>query len=312
MKILMTAIGKRVALVKHLMVDNVVIGVDASSDNACKNFVHKFYQIPKCNEQNYIEKLLEICEKEKIECLIPLYEGEFQILLKNKKRFSDINTVLLASDIEIVELFSYKKLVFEFLYKNDIKTPFVYEKVQDIEYPVIVKPNNGMGSIGVFKAKNKKELDFFSEYVENSIVQKYVDGIEYTIDSFCDLQGNPIYIVPRVRIEVRCGEVSKSKTVKNEILINKTRELIKLINKTYNNGLRGPLTFQFIEKNGEYYFLELNTRFGGGVPLTFRAGANYSKVLSNMLKENLEIYSTDFEEITMYRYDDAVFEGENI
>ncbi|MGL5820575.1 MAG: ATP-grasp domain-containing protein [Sarcina sp.] len=312
MKILITAVGKRVALIRHLQQDNEIVGVDASFDNACKKFVDKFYKIQKYDEENYIEKLLEICEKEKIECLIPLYEGEFQILLKNKKKFSNIDTVLLASDIEIVELFSYKKLAFEFLYKNKIQTPFVYEQIKNETYPVIVKPNNGMGSKNVFKAKNKKELEFFKEYVEGSIVQEYIEGIEYTVDVLCDLNGNIVFTVPRIRLEVRSGEVSKSRTIRNEQLITKTKEIISIINKNYDNGLRGPLTFQFIEKNDEYYFLELNTRFGGGVPLSFRAGANYSKALNDMVKGKLETYSKKFKEITMYRYDEAVFEREDI
>ena len=307
MNILITAIGKRVALIKHLKEYNKVIGVDSSTDNACREFVDTFYEIPKLNEKNYLDKLLKICEKEKIKCLIPLYEGEFPILLENKEKFLNIGTVLLASDKEIVELFSYKKKVFEFMDKNQIKTPKVYSDYKNLEYPVIIKPDNGMGSMGVFKGRNQKELEFFKGYVEGSIVQEYIAGTEYTVDVLCDMYGNYIYIVPRERVEVRSGEVSKSKTARDLSLVEETKRIIKLINSNFSNGLRGPLTFQFIKRNNEIYFLELNTRFGGGVPLSLEAGANYSMMIKDIIENKECEYISEYEEVSMFRFDDAVF-----
>lgn len=80
-------------------------------------------------------------------------------------------------------------------------------------FPVIVKPLDGMGSSNVFRAENTEELAFFTRYVENPIVQSCAMGTEYTIDVLCDEQGTPVYIVPRIRLEVRSGEVVKSRTV---------------------------------------------------------------------------------------------------
>lgn len=307
MNILVTAIGKRVGLIKHLKQNNRIIGTDASEDNACREFVDVFYKIPKYNEKNYLDKLLEICEKEKIKCLIPLYEGEFSILLENKEKFLSIGTVLLVSDKEIVELFSYKQRVYEFMKSNNIVTPEVYYDYSNLDYPVIVKPDNGMGSMGVFKVRNEKELNFFKEYVSGSIVQELIAGIEYTVDVLCDMKGNYIYIIPRERVEVRSGEVSKSKTIKDIQIVEETKKIINIINANFNNGLRGPLTFQFIKSGEELYFLELNTRFGGGVPLSFEAGANYSEKLKDIIKGESLSYIDDYKEISMCRYDDAVY-----
>lgn len=307
MNILVTAIGKRVGLIKHLKQDNRIIGTDASEDNACREFVDVFYKIPKYNEKNYLDKLLEICEKEEIKCLIPLYEGEFPILLENKDKFLSIGTVLLVSDKEIVELFSYKQRVYEFMKSNNIVTPEVYYNYSNLDYPVIVKPDNGMGSMGVFKVRNEKELNFFKEYVSGSIVQELIAGIEYTVDVLCDMKGNYIYIIPRERVEVRSGEVSKSKTIKDIQIVEETKKIINIINANFNNGLRGPLTFQFIKSGEELYFLELNTRFGGGVPLSFEAGANYSKKLIDIINGESLSYIDDYKEISMCRYDDAVY-----
>ncbi|MGL4452586.1 MAG: ATP-grasp domain-containing protein [Sarcina sp.] len=307
MNILVTAIGKRVGLIKHLKQDNKIIGADASSDNACREFVDVFYEIPKYNEKNYLDKLLEICEKEEVKCLIPLYEGEFPVLLENKDKFLSIGTVLLVSDKKIVELFSYKQKVCEFMKANNIETPEVYYSYDNLNYPLIVKPDNGMGSAGVFKVRNQRELEFFKDYVDNSIVQEFISGTEYTVDVLCDMRGNCIYIIPRERVEVRSGEVSKSRTVKDNELVDETKKIIEIINSNFNNGLRGPLTFQFIKNEDKLYFLELNTRFGGGVPLSFEAGANYSEKLSGIIDGKIFDYIDSYKEVSMCRYDDAVY-----
>ena len=71
----------------------------------------------------------------------------------------------------------------------------------------------------------------------------------------------------------------------------------------------GPYTIQCkITHQNEIKFIEINPRFGGGVPLTFEAGVDYGKYF-NIMGEGKEMKPIigQFEEITMLRYDDAVF-----
>jgi glutathione synthase/RimK-type ligase-like ATP-grasp enzyme len=60
--------------------------------------------------------------------------------------------------------------------------------------PLFVKPRLGRGSVAAFAVQNARELAFFLEYVDDPIVQEYLDGPEYTIDLLCDLGGHPISI----------------------------------------------------------------------------------------------------------------------
>uniref|UniRef100_UPI0025CFFA67 ATP-grasp domain-containing protein n=1 Tax=uncultured Clostridium sp. TaxID=59620 RepID=UPI0025CFFA67 len=75
-----------------------------------------------------------------------------------------------------------------------------------------------------------------------------------------------------------------------------------------NEGTIGPLTIQFIKTySDEIYLIEINPRFGGGVPLSFECGADYADVLDRLLKGQEVEYDNSFEEKTMLRYDSAVF-----
>lgn len=317
MKILITAIGKRVQLIKYLKRDFIVIGVDAGELAPAINFVDKFYIVPRYYENNYIDKIIEICEKEKINMVIPLYEKEFLLFDGYRKEFEKLNTILLLSGEEIINVCNNKINTYNFFKDNGINTPRVYSRdniCDNLKYPVIIKPIDGMGSFNIFKAKNKYELDFFKNYVENSIIQEYVEGVEYTIDVLCDLQGNVISIVPRERIEIRSGEVSKSRTVNKKNIIEATLHLcLRLKNVSLEKkqtSLIGPITIQcIVDNNSIIKFIEINPRFGGGVPLSFEAGVNYGEFFKNMINgKNIKSILGQYKELTMLRYDEAIFQ----
>lgn len=317
MRILLTAIGKRVQLIKHLKKCNYVVGVDSGELAPGKFFVDAFFRVPLYHEDCYIETLIDICIKEGIDMLIPLYEKEFMLLDKNRESFEEYGTLLLLSHRAILELCNDKWNTYIFFKDNGINTPISYLKEQIIEadripinYPIIIKPRGGMGSRGISVAYDDDQLKYCLRGVENFIVQEFICGTEYTIDVLCDLKGSIISIVPRQRIEVRAGEVTKSRTERNENIIRETERLVTKMN-SIGNGIKaiGPMNIQcIVEPDGDIKFIEINPRFGGGVPLSFEAGVDYGDILNRMVSgETIVPMIGEFEEVTMLRFDDAVF-----
>ena len=315
MKVVITSIGKRVGLIKHLKKSFTVIGVDATEENVGKEFVDIFYKIPLCNSADYIDVLKNICVNENVKGLIPLYEGEFEILDRYRNEFKNIGTELILSDEEILKICKDKEKTYLWTVNENILSPKVYidaeiEKIitygDEEKLPLIIKPRDGMGSSNVFIANTIKELEFFKEYVKDSIVQQYIKGNEYTVDTLMDFQGNPIYIVPRKRDEVRSGEVSKSTVVIDHEIINLNRKVIESLNK--QGRVIGPYTIQFIRSEcGKLYLLEINPRFGGGVPLAFESGADYGNAMKKMLNGEAVEYTLNLNEVRMLRYDEAIY-----
>jgi carbamoyl-phosphate synthase large subunit len=78
----------------------------------------------------------------------------------------------------------------------------------------------------------------------------------------------------------------------------------------YIEGAIGCLTVQvFLNRiSGRIIAIEINPRFGGGYPLSYRAGANYPLWLINEYFDNKPIqYSDSWEDqLLMLRYDDEV------
>jgi carbamoyl-phosphate synthase large subunit len=94
---------------------------------------------------------------------------------------------------------------------------------------------------------------------------------EYTVDMYYDKNGHLQCTVPRLRMEVRNGEISKGITQKNNIIEFLQANLAQM------NGWRGCITLQlFRSKTSDaIYGIEINPRFGGGYPLSYLSGANF-------------------------------------
>ena len=112
-------------------------------------------------------------------------------------------------------------------------------------------------------------MESYAAQVQDYIVQPFVGGREYTIDAFCDYEGRPVSIVPRERLQVRAGEVLKTRIDLDARMVAEAGEVLRLFRP------RGPITIQLIRDNvtGEDWFIEINPRYGGGAPLSMRAGA---------------------------------------
>lgn len=311
---LFTCVGRRVALVTYFRKSlgehgtGQVITSDISPLAAAARFGDRHYIVPRYTDENYVLSLLEICRKEHVQGLIPLMEPEFPVLACHRECFTATGAILVLSSQAVIDKCKDKYETYRFFCQKGIPTPKSFlphdPALQGASFPLFVKPRSGMGSSATFKINNQKELEFFLQYVPDPIVQEYIEGTEYTMDILNDFEGRTIAVVPRERIEVRSGEVSKSLTVKDGELIEQTRVVAEAL------GGIGPLTIQaFKKENGEIIFTEINPRFGGGVPLAFAAGVNYPMLLSKMLAgEKVPPQLGRFQDgLYMLRYDEALY-----
>lgn len=314
--VLITSAGRRGALVKCFkdtikemeICSGKVISIDASPLAAALYLSDKHYIVPRIFAPNYIDTLLEICKDENIKLIIPTIDTELLILSQNKKIFEKNGIRIAISDTKVIEICNNKLKTFQFFKENNILTVYTFSycqvnKMQNINYPLFIKPCGGSGSINTYKINNKRELDFFIDYIENSVIQEYAEGQEFTMDVLSDFNGKVINVVPRERIEIRAGEINKGRTVKDRKIIEYTKNAVEKL------GAIGPITIQCFKKGNEIKFTEINPRFGGGYPLSFAAGANYPELLIRMvLGEKIEPVLGEFEEnLIMLRWEEAVF-----
>lgn len=312
--VLFTTVGRRVELVRAFKksyekhgVKSQVLGVDTMPSLAPTSFfIDQCFKVPGVKDEGYVDSLLEICNGNKVDLLIPLFEPEFLLLDARRFEFSRINTLLLLSERKVIETCGDKFETYHFFIDNDIRTPKTWRKEdlpEMITCPVFVKPRIGMGSRGAQKVDSLEQLELLLRHEDDLLIQEYIPGKEYTLDILEDLEGRVLSVIPRERLEVRAGEVSKSRTVFRSDLIEEGRRIVESL------GAIGPVTAQCIDNGGDVYWIEINPRFGGGVPLSIKAGVDYPYLLFQMLqRQEIKPLLGQFRhDLTMLRYDQAVY-----
>jgi carbamoyl-phosphate synthase large subunit len=89
-----------------------------------------------------------------------------------------------------------------------------------------------------------------------------------------------VYITPRERLAVRSGEVTKTRITQDEGMIADMQKLIA------DYKPCGQISVQLIQdaQTGENHYIEINPRFGGGAPLSMKAGADSAEAVLRMLR----------------------------
>ena len=294
----------------NLGVPGIIVTTDYQKNSPAAFAADVSELVPRITDANYINILLEICQKHQIKLLISLIDPELYLLSLHRQKFESKGVTLLVCSPETNEICYDKRHTFKFFKQTGVPTPELLDGDTILAdpnacYPFLIKPANGSCSVGVNQVRNAKELEFFREYIANAIIQEFLIGEEYTLDILVDFQGKVRSVVPRLRIETRAGEISKGITVKNAALIEAGKKVAESL-----PGAIGCITVQcFLLASGEIKFIEINPRFGGGFPLAFQAGANFPLwIIEMVLGKNLEIKIDDWQDgVVMLRYDEAIF-----
>jgi carbamoyl-phosphate synthase large subunit len=314
--IVFTSAGRRVALIRHfkktlssLDIDGRLIGVDVSADAPALHELDDARLICRIDDPGYIDSLIELCAGEKAAMLFPLIDTDLMKLSLARPEFARVGTNAVVCDPGLIEATANKYKTHDLFKRLGIDTPTVFELTEtaggSCRYPLFMKPLDGSASKGIFKINSAKELLFFREYVERPILQEYISGREFTLDMLFDFDGSVRCIVPRRRIEVRAGEVSKSVIDMDPSVMEAGWRLGKKL-----QGARGVVNVQCIRTaEGRVSFIEINPRFGGGTPLSLHAGADFPRWLLQMAlgDDPGDIRSAFTPGVYMLRFDDAVF-----
>ena len=190
-----------------------------------------------------------------------------------REHFATFGTNIVVSDSDLVSIANNKNMTAEFFSSLGVECPKIFQLDSPV-FPAIAKLLTVHYLVTYMFSRTKKDYSSSIKSIPNLMLSEYLDPSlfeEFTCDAYYDRYHNLKCIVPRLRLEVRAGEVSKGKTVKNNIIDLFFEKLSKLF------GARGCLTFQFFRnrENGSIKLIELNARFGGGVPLTIRRRCEY-------------------------------------
>lgn len=309
MNILLTSVGRRSYLVEYfkeaLKNKGKVFVANSTAQSPAFQYADGYIVTPLIYDENYISFLEKYCLDNDIRIIISLFDIDLLMLARHKKELENLGIQVIVSNEDVIEICNDKWKTFLFLQKNNFNVPKTYIELEEvykelknksINFPLILKPRWGMGSIGIYEAENLQELEIFYKKIEkqiqktylkyesaqtigrNILIQEKLNGQEYGLDVINDLNGNYVTTFVKKKIAMRSGETDCAETIDSEELRQYGEKLSKSLKHIAN------LDVDLFLVKDKPYILEMNARFGGGYPFSHLAGANLPKAIIEWAK----------------------------
>jgi carbamoyl-phosphate synthase large subunit len=299
--VLFTCAGQRVDIVTAFArAGATTLAVDVNELAPALYAAERRASVPRVDDPGYLESLRALVEEHDVRLIVPLADLDHLLLAEHG---NELGALVLLPGPETIRLCEDKYAAHSFFAERGIATPGTWlpgELPPDLGYPVLVKARRGFGSRHIYRADDRRELDFFLGYTtKESMVQEICRGEEFSIDVFCDTEARCLNAIPRTMIESKGGESIKGMTTRDSQLIDHGRQVAEALR------IVGPANIQcFREPDGSLPVTDVNPRFGGGFPLPTAAGSRYPELaLALAAGERPEPTLGEFREgVVMTRY----------
>lgn len=281
--ILLTAVGSASAASVNQRLQAAghrVVGCDIYPQawNCVSNEVNAFFQaVLTTDRAAYIAQMEEAVKREHVDFLIPLTDVEVDVLCREKVRFAALGCTVCTPDEAVAQLCRNKLDMAKMLSERGVcrtiptRSPYGWEP-EESDFPIMLKPLNGRSSQGQAVVRTMEAylsaLNSRSDY----IAQPFIEGSIFTVDVARDSHGN---------VQCLCRE-ELLRTVNGlgtTVKIHPGHPLEAICAKAAEAaGIVGVVNMEFIGREGEYHFLEVNPRFSGGVGFSIAAGVDFANL----------------------------------
>lgn len=264
------------------------------------------FEEPSLPDDEYIDYCLSICKENSITIFIPYHKAK--LIKSNEDRFNNIGTLILASKendvienkgefyddikgIDGINVPNYR------IVSNSKDFLCAISELSD-DSGTCFKPTRGIGAIGykkivktVYSDSPEKKISSYGKYgidedwlysllqatpwTQETMVMKYLNGKEVSVDVVADESGQIIHAVPREKSSSYMQTLISDSRILDAVHILADRYKIPYV---YN--------VQFIYKDNIPYVLEINTRIAGGCYMSEMAGVEFLNTAIEVLLGN--------------------------
>ncbi|MDI3235839.1 ATP-grasp domain-containing protein [Exiguobacterium antarcticum] len=291
--LLITSAGRRAKLVEYFVNEFKTGRVSTADCNPLAPALYmtdQHYIVPRIDEVDYIDHLLQLCQAEGVTAIMSLIDPELGLLAQAAERFEALGVTVVVSPSEACQLCFDKYTMYEYCLGQGIAHARTYKALEpfrealslgEVHLPVFVKPRSGSASIEVRQVETFEEVEQLFLKNTDLIVQELLVGQELGVDAYVDLiSGQVTSIFIKEKVTMRAGETDKSRSVVREDVFEWIEHVLE------NSGLVGPLDFDLFDVAGTLYLSEINPRFGGGYPHAYACGVNFpAQLFRNLLHQ---------------------------
>jgi carbamoyl-phosphate synthase large subunit len=299
--VLLTGVGKRYDIVSAFAQHATVVAADPSPLAPAQYAAHHRYAVPRIADTEYVPALKELCKRHAVGAVVPLTDLDIEVLAQ-ARAVGELPAFVPDPEIARATYDKYEAhLLLERLGLPSPPTVLPGEPV--LSFPVMIKPRQGSGARSIHRADDARAAEFFAGYIDEPVmIQRYMDGDEFSIDCLSDLDGRCLNAIPRTMIESRGGESIKGTVIDDRELVELGRRVVEAL------AVRGPCTVQaFRDPDIGLGITDVNTRFGGAFPAPMYAalpGRTYPELIVRLARgERVEPHVGEFRAgVTFTRY----------
>jgi len=294
MNVLVLAGGSdQIALIQELKKrNNYVILIDYFDNPVAKKYADKHIKASTLDK----ELVLEIAQEEKAGLVITTCTDQAILTMAYVSEKLGLKCYL---TYEQAINFTNKMYMKELMIKNGIPTSkykivnsFDCFTLDEIKFPLVVKPVDNNSSKGILKVYKTSELkNAVTDALKysrsgNVIVEEFKQGIEYSIDAFIQ-RGKAIIIIVTQYKKISNGDKftivqSSYPCYLSSTVMNKIEKLIVDIGKTFEVD-NIPLFIQLLVDNDDINVVEFSARTGGGSKHYFIRELTGVNIIQNLL-----------------------------
>lgn len=314
-----------------------IIGVDANAMANGRKLVDVFYQVPPAKDDGFIDAIFEICQKEKVQVVVPIVTRELMKFALAKDRFATVGIQVAVMDADVLNIVNNKAHLLAKLKELGIDHPafITCQTVDEVQCackelgypanPVVVKGAEGNGSRGVRIVDAQKSMyDLFfnekptsmymsyhdvlnalseRENIPEMLVMEYLPGQEYGVDALCD-NGKVIAIAGRYNNVV-------SSSIPQGCVIEYRKEPIKVATQIIEKlGIDGNINFDFkYDSRNKVQLIEINPRLSATITAYAPKGINFPYLrIKQLLGEELPPCRVNEGVVMQRRYSEVFFD----
>lgn len=288
-----------------------IIGADANPHTPQFAMVNERAALPMASEPGYLDALLELCRRRRVQALFHGCEPELRQFARHRSQIEAEGIFLPINPTAVIDLCMNKEATTRRLTEMGFPGPRFApitsrEELREIDwFPVVVKPSvGGGGSANVYIAQNTTELLGLADYLgletiaSTFLIQEYVGTPqdEYTVGVLHDMNGeylNAIAVRRHLSGQLNIRMSVPNRTSRSELgpklvvssgvshgdvgrFEEVTRQCTAIARAI---GARGPINIQCRFVEGRVAVFEINPRFSGTTSLRAMVGYNEPDVL---------------------------------
>jgi carbamoyl-phosphate synthase large subunit len=218
---------------------------------------------PFAEEEAYWAFVERLVREEGVTHAFPTHAAEMGAWARRAPGLRGVRVMVNAPGV--VALADDKRLTYEWALREGVRVP-----EETGTAPCVSRPRTGCGAEGVLVS-----MDAPLPASGDRIVQRFVDGEEFTVDVLATPEGRTVIAVPKRRVRVRHGQaVEAAVRMDADVIAFATR-----VSEALGNTCAINVQVMRERGTGALFLIEINPRFPSSLPLTVRAGANLPAML---------------------------------